>query len=89
MIPTPSNNIAYKRIRWALSLTDTDVIEIIRLGGMEASKSMADSWNRSAHATKSGSGNSSARTLSRFREMSDEYLQAFCIGLTKFNKLPG
>lgn len=70
------NNRNLSRIAAALSMDDR---EVAMCAGV--SKSLANSWRRSPTATKSGSGNSPAKTLSRYREMTDEQFDAFCAGL--------
>ncbi|MCP9270158.1 DUF1456 family protein [Xenorhabdus sp. XENO-1] len=77
------NNDNYKRIRRALDLTNNDVFEILQ---EKYSKSQIDGWSRSVDAVKSGTGNSRANTISRFRPMSDGQFDDFCSGLIDWMK---
>ena len=56
----------------------------MKAAGVEISKSKADSWNRAENSMKAGTGNSSAKKLSRFRVMSDDEFKSFCVGLSSY-----
>lgn len=77
------NNQNFKRLCVALSLDKHDVFNIMR---GQVSKSQIDAWRRSEGAIKSGSGNSPALQLSRFRPMSDQQFDQFCDGLVDWMK---
>jgi uncharacterized protein YehS (DUF1456 family) len=80
------NNQCYKRIRWALKLTNSDVVSIMNDAGIEISKSKADSWNRGENSLKGGTGNSPAKKLARFRVMTDDEFRSFCVGLSSYQR---
>lgn len=76
------NNRRLKLIAGALKLTRRDIANIVTLGGVEISNSLADGWLRSESAQKHPTGNSSSNTpLARSREMGDKEFDAFCRGL--------
>lgn len=77
------NNDNYKRLCFVLDIDKEDVFEIM---GSKISKSQIDGWGRSEQSVKSGSGNSRASTVSRFRKMSDEHFDDFCESLVHWVK---
>lgn len=77
------NNQNLKRLCAALSLRRDDVAEIM---SGHASKSQVDGWLRNKSARKNATGNSQAETVSRFRPMSDEHFDQFCICLADWLK---
>lgn len=77
------NNQNYKRLRAALGLSRDDVVEVLRLGGVDVSKSRADAWGRGEAAEKwSGTGQGQRRMA----PMSDEEFDSFCAGLVEWMK---
>ncbi|WP_306133019.1 DUF1456 family protein [Roseivivax marinus] len=66
---TASNNDHYKRIRTALGLSNTEVADVLCLGGREITKSRADGWGRGEHDKR------------RFVRMTDDDFDAFTHGL--------
>lgn len=77
------NNQNFKRIRAALELSRDDVVEVMRLGGVDVSKSRADAWGRGESAEKwSGTG----QGQKRMAPMSNEEFDAFCSGLAEWMK---
>lgn len=72
-----------KLIAAALELNRKNIAEIVTLGGIETSASRADSWLRSATATKNATGNStSAGALTnRTSTITETEFTAFCVGL--------
>lgn len=64
----------FKRIRLSLSLSRADVVEIMRLGGIEVSSSRADGWSRPS---------SDAR---RATTMTEREFDAFTSGLVEWTK---
>jgi len=65
------NNAAYRKIRWALQLTDADVVLIMQSAGVEVSKALVDGWNRSR--------------LPRMRVMDNEAFRRFCVGISRLH----
>lgn len=67
-------------------LNRNDVAQIISLGGVQCSKSRADSIIRSAGAEKNASGNSHLRgaRINRSADVTPEEFNAFCAGLKAF-----
>ncbi|ELY4817780.1 DUF1456 family protein [Cronobacter malonaticus] len=72
-----------KLIASALKLTRHDLVEIVRLGGMEISSTHADKWLRAKGATKIATGNSAdyGAHINRTETIKDDEFRAFCIGL--------
>lgn len=70
------NNRNLSSIAAAFRMDDREVAECAGV-----SKSLANSWRRSPTATKAGSGYNTAKSLSRYREMTDRQFDAFCAGL--------
>lgn len=67
----------YKRLRLALDLDRNDVVEVMRLGGVEISKSRADAWARGRPAADER-GVRQTMTASEF--------DAFTRGLVEWSK---
>lgn len=67
-------NIWYKRIRLAMELSRDDVVEIMRLGGVEISSSRADGWSRASADTRRGA------------TMSEPEFEAFTFGLVEWTR---
>ncbi len=67
----------YKRLRLALDLDRHDVVEIMRLGGVEISKSRADAW---ARGTQAADERGVRQTMTR-----DEF-DAFTRGIAAWSK---
>ncbi|EBV8003450.1 hypothetical protein AIO40_14020 [Salmonella enterica subsp. enterica serovar Braenderup] len=79
--------INLKLIAGALGCMDRhSVSEIITLGGIECSKSRADSLLRGAGATKNATGNSqlAGSRTNRTATVTPEEFNAFCAGLKPF-----
>lgn len=77
-------NRRLKAIASALELQDRDIARAVVLGGGEASRYRASSWNRSPDAKKRAAGRRNAdqnRRVKRFRPMLEEEFDAFCSGL--------
>lgn len=77
-------NRRLKFISSALNLQDRDIARAVVLGGGEASRYRASSWNRSPDARKRAAGRSNEgqnRRVSRFRPMLEEEFDLFCKGL--------
>lgn len=72
-----------KLICSALNLNRADISEIVAAGGVHISKSRADSWMRSASATKNATGNSdlSGTRINRTSTINPDEFHAFCVGL--------
>lgn len=70
------NNRNLKLIAGALEMRSRDIADAAGV-----SRSRADGWMRGEGSRKSGSGNSSAATAPRFREMDDAAFDRFCEGL--------
>lgn len=75
-----------KLICAALGLRKADIAEIMTLGGLPVSKSRADSWMRSAGATKNATGNSdlAGMRINRAGKISADEFRAFCAGLKSY-----
>jgi len=77
-------NRRLKLIAGALELQDRDIARAVSFGGIEASRYRASCWNRSPSARKRAAGRRNAdqdRRVSRFRPMTEEEFDAFCVGL--------
>lgn len=69
------NNRNFKSIRLAMQLSEGEVADICRLGGLDIGKDKARRWARSPDA---GPG--------RFSAMADADFDAFCAGLPIWSK---
>lgn len=72
-----------KLIAAALELNRKNIAEIVTRGGVETSASRADSWMRSAGATKNATGNSAVAgsKINRSATITETEFTAFCVGL--------
>ena len=73
------NNEKFKCISMSLRLSKSDIYHILK---GEYSKSQIDGWSRNPDSRKNATGNSNAKTLSRYREMSDNEFTDFCTHLS-------
>lgn len=69
-------NQRFKRVRLAMEMSRSDVVECMRIGGIPVSGSRADGWMRSQADT-------SRRTL-----MTEPEFDAFLTGLVEWSKSP-
>lgn len=72
-----------KFLACALDLNRKNIAEIVSIGGVDVSASRADSWLRSAGATKNATGNSTDAGLrtNRTSTITEPEFTAFCKGL--------
>ena len=80
------NNQNLKYICRALELCDEDIVEIMRLGGSDISKSRANGFRRGAGKyRKPDHGAHNPQELERrMKIMSDDEFDAFCAGLVEY-----
>ena len=66
-------NRYYKRIRLAFDMTEDDVVECCRLGGLQVSRSRPNGWNRSPDDKR------------RYVRMREDDFEAFTAGLPEWS----
>ncbi|KWT70748.1 hypothetical protein APY04_0809 [Hyphomicrobium sulfonivorans] len=70
----PTYNMWFKRIRLSHAMSRRDVVEAMRLGGVEVSSSRADRWTRADGDSRRGA------------TMTEDEFDAFTRGLVEWTK---
>jgi len=82
----PDNNTIYKSLKTTFRLTDAEVVEIVRLGGVTVSKTQVNGWGRAKDALRKADPGSHhpAQRERRYKPMRNDEFWAFWHGLNTY-----
>jgi len=84
-MPSDRNNQNFKRIKSALKLTDSQIVEIFSYTECAISKSKAHTWSLGKDAVKIVDG----KEVKKMQKMTNFEFDMFCKGLPEFKRKDG